>query len=141
MNRRTLLQLGSVGAAGALLLPKAALALSGNSSLQSPMAGGLFYTKEHPGRWAKKVGGHSPMIERKKSMIEVTTQHPMKAYKHYIIKHMILNENFEFVSEHYFNPEKDELPVSQYEIGALTHRLYAVSVCNRHDTWVTALDL
>lgn len=141
MNRRKVLQLGTVGAAGALFIPTQLMALSKTSPLQTIMGGGLYYTKEQPGRWARKAGGHSPAIERKKNRIEVTTPHPMNGFKHYIVKHMILNHKFEFVSEHRFDPRVDEIPVSQYDIGRLNHRVFAVSVCNKHDTWVTALDI
>ena len=93
MDRRAVLGLGIAGAAGSLFIPDGVLAAGHDTLLISQAAGGVFYTKERPGRWAKKVGGHLPMIERQVSRIEVTTGHPMKGFKHYIVKHMLLDVN------------------------------------------------
>ena len=138
MNRRNAIRLGFTAVAIGLAFPRASLA--GTSALNSPLAGGLFYTKKAPGRWAGKEGGHAPLIERSGSTIEVTTGHPMNGYEHYIVKHIILDEQYDFVSETMFNPETDS-PVSQHDIGGLSRTVYALSVCNLHDTWLSTLTL
>lgn len=139
MNRRTLLQLGLAGATTAVFVPQPVFA-SRLNPLKSPLAGSVFYTKEAPGRWAGKEGGHVPTIERSNNMIEVTTGHEMNGFVHYIIKHVILDENLGFVRETLFNPEKDS-PVSQHDISGLKNVVYAISLCNKHDAWLNALEL
>jgi superoxide reductase len=139
MNRRTLLQLALASATTAVLVPQPVFARSLNP-LKSPLAGSIYYTKEVPGRWAGKEGGHVPKVERSGNMIEVTTGHEMNGFVHYIIKHVILDENLGFVSETMFNPEKDS-PVSQHDISGLENVVYAISLCNKHDAWLNALEL
>jgi superoxide reductase len=104
------------------------------------LAGSLFYTADSPGRWAGKEGGHVPTILRSGNTTEVTTGHEMDGFNHYIIKHTILDENFAFVRETMFNPEKDS-PVSQHELSGLQNVVYALSLCNKHDAWLNALEL
>jgi superoxide reductase len=64
----------------------------------------------------------------------------MNGFIHYIVKHVILDENLAFVRETMFNPETDS-PVSEHDIGSLKNVVYAVSLCNKHDAWVNALEL
>ena len=138
MDRRTVLKLGFAGAAGSLFIPHGVLAAEADSAVTSRLAGGVFYTKDRPGRWAKKVGGHLPMIERAGSRIQVTTGHPMKGFKHYIVKHTILDDKFQVVAEKMFDPLKDA-PVSAHDIGELRNRVYVLSMCNIHDVWLNSL--
>ncbi len=145
MDRRRVLQFGLVGAvgaagaAGALFVPREVLA-AGFDPLKVPLAGTLYYTKDRPGRWAKKAGGHVPAITRAGGRLTVSTPHPMKGYKHYIVKHMILDGEFKLIGETLFNPTSDT-PVSTHDIGGLKGVVYAASVCNLHDTWLAALKL
>ncbi len=143
MDRRSILRLGAAAGAGVIgpvIIPGLALAKDPSRELHTPLAGGIFYTRERPGRWAKKAAGHLPVIERRGDRIRVTTRHPMTGYKHYIVKHMILDENFRFVREKVFDPGADK-PVSEYDISGMRRSLYAISMCNLHDTWVDALQL
>lgn len=141
MNRRALMRMGLLGTATAVFAPRVVLASeSVVNPFQSPLAGSIFYTADAPGRWAGKQGGHVPMIERTGSAIEVTTGHPMDGYNHYIIKHVILDQHFAFVREIMFDPAKDS-PVSEHDIAGLEHVVYAVSLCNKHDAWLNALEL
>ncbi len=140
MERRGILRLGLAGAAGSLFLPRAILAAGHGNATHSPMAGGVYYTRRNPGRWAKKIGGHLPTIEREGNKIEVTTGHPMKGFQHYIVKHMILDENFRFVAETRFDPLKDT-PMSSHDISKLRKTVYVASMCNIHDVWLNALYL
>ena len=104
----------------------------------SPLAGSLYYTAEKPGRWEKKVDGHLPIIEKIGNKIEVTTGHEMRGYEHYIVKHVIFDENFNLLSEKMFDPSKDT-PISSHKIGGLKNIVFALSLCNKHDAWVNAI--
>jgi superoxide reductase len=139
MDRRHFVRLGLVGTAAGLTVPHAVQAdTMGFDPFKTPMAGGLYYTLESPGRWAKKAKGHTPVIERNGGSFQVITPHPMDGYVHYIVKHMILDENFQFVREVLFHPEKDT-PITEHDIGNLKNVIYAVSMCNQHDLWLSAL--
>lgn len=143
MDRRSVLTLGAAAGAGIIgpvLIPGLSLAKDPSRELHTPLAGGIFYTQERPGRWAKKAAGHLPLIERRGDRVRVTTRHPMTGYKHYIVKHMILDENFRYVREKVFDPGVDK-PVSEYDISGMNRSLYAISMCNLHDTWINALKL
>ena len=101
---------------------------------------GVYYTLSNPGRWAKKAKGHAPRLERTGNKIEVYTKHPMKGFKHYIVKHVILDRKFNYVTETIFDPGNDQ-PLSEYDVSKLDDTIYAVSLCNLHDAWVSALKL
>jgi superoxide reductase len=126
MDRRSLIRLGFAGAAAGIIAPRAVLAGSGTDPMKVPFAGTFYYTKDAPGRWSKKAGGHLPTFDRSGGTIEVTTGHPMKGYEHYIVKHMIFDEKFALVGETMFDPEKDA-PVSKH--------------CNIHDSWLNVLEI
>jgi len=110
------------------------------------MAGGLFYTKDAPGRWSKKVGGHLPNIETAKGAggkleVKVVTAHEMKGYEHYIVKHVLLDKDFRFIDERMFNPTVDKAPISTFTLDAYQGPLHALSVCNKHDTWLNVIEV
>lgn len=141
MERRSVLLMGLAtvaGASGALSVTRGVRAAGKIDPLISPLAGGLYYTKQKPGRWAKKAGGHVPRIVRLGGKIRVTTPHPMSGFKHYIAKHVILDEDFRYISETLFDPAVDK-PISEYDAGKLTGVVYAVSMCNLHDVWLSAV--
>lgn len=145
MKRRAFVQLGIVGGAAGLILPRRVLG-AGGSALDTKMAGGVYHTKEAPGRWAKKVAVHVPEVTKKaasggKVQIDVITHHPMIAWKHYIVKHMLLDKNFKFIAEKMFDPTKDKVPQSSFTIAAYKGPLYVMSVCNIHDTWIGVITL
>jgi len=134
MDRRGFIRLTVFGAAAGIIAPTTVLASS------SGMAGGVYYTKDAPGRWSKKAGGHLPAIEVSGKKIQVTTSHAMSGYDHYIIKHIILNDKFEFLAEKMFDPMKDK-PVSQFSLDDHSGRIHVLSVCNKHDTWLNIADV
>nr|VFJ90326.1 MAG: superoxide reductase [Candidatus Kentron sp. LFY] len=145
MQRRNLIGLTLAGAVSGILMPKAVLGdpeadTSGKSA--DPMAGGVFYTEEAPGRWKGKEKGHLPIIrvEKKpgKASVQVTTGHEMKGHEHYIIKHILLDENYRFLDEKMFDPSKDKVPISIFSMDKYRGPIYALSVCNKHDTWLSA---
>jgi superoxide reductase len=135
MDRRRFIRLTAVGAASGIIAPTSVLAAS------SSMAGGVYYTKEAPGRWNKKIDGHLPIIEVSGTNIQVTTPHAMNSYEHYIVKHMILNDKFEFIDEKMFDPMKDKSPISQFDLAGYSGRIHVLSACNKHDTWLNIADV
>lgn len=146
MDRRTFVRFGIAGAAATIAAPRPAQAASKSSSLDGKMAGGVYYTKDAPGRWGKKVGGHVPIIEKKadsggKTRVRVTTRHGMPGYEHYIVKHVLLDKDFKFIAEKMFDPKKDKKPVSTFVLDGYRGPLYALSVCNKHDTWIDVIEL
>ena len=142
MDRRSFIRIGIVGAATGIIAPQSVLAGSLSQKINSSnMAGGVFYTKESPGRWAKKAGAHSPIIEKVDSGVRVVTGHPMKPNDHWIIKHVLLNEDFNFISENMFDPSKDKAAISKFSLPDNTDVVYALSVCNKHDSWLTMLEV
>lgn len=136
MDRRNFMRLAAIGAGTGMIAPKLAQAKSAS------MAGGVYYTKQSPGRWGKKVGGHLPTIEVSKGSkgvaVKVTTAHEMNAYGHYIVKHVVLDENYQFLAENMFDPKKDKAPVSNFSLGDYRGKLHVLSVCNKHDTWLNS---
>ncbi len=142
MDRRDFIRLTAVSTVAGVVVPSVALA---QESSTANMAGGVFYTQEHPGRWKQKVGGHLPIIEvselKDKTSVKITTAHEMNAYEHYIIKHVLLDQNFNFIAEHLFNPTEDKMAVSSFDIGSYKGTLYVLSVCNKHDTWLNSTEI
>ena len=141
MERRDFINLGLAGAVGSLLMPEYTLA--GND--QKHMAGGVFYTKQNPGRWSKKIAGHLPNIKIErvngKVMVQVSTAHGMDGYKHYIVKHVILDQNFNFIDEHMFDPMKDKIPISTFTLENYKGTIYVLSMCNKHDVWLNSKNI
>ena len=72
--------------------------------------------------------------------LSVSTPHEMKGYDHYIIKHIVLDNRFNIISEKVFDPSK-ETPVSKHNIIGYEDKLYVLSVCNNHDTWVDIIKI
>jgi len=105
------------------------------------LAGGVYYTQDEPGRWGKKAGSHVPMLEKVVGadgavVLKVTTDHPQQGYRHYIVKHQLLDASYRFLGEKMFDPEK-ETPVSEFTLPTnYTGMVYALSMCNRHDVWL-----
>jgi len=142
MDRRSFIRLAVAGSAAGIIAPE--IVLAGSKKISSdPMSGGVFYTKDSPGRWAKKAGPHSPIIQTSSGkdglVVDVVTSHPMKGYEHYIVKHMLLDKDFNFIDEKVFDPMKDS-PVSQFTLKSHSGPLYALSVCNLHDSWLTVAE-
>ena len=150
MNRRLFVRLGIASAASSIFIPQMVIGMSANKdkisqtlkTINSPnMAGGMYYTKDSPGRWEKKSGSHSPILSKTDSVITVLTAHPMKDGDHWIIKHVLLDSNFKFIEEHIFNPAKDKAAKSEFKLTNQKDVVYALSVCNKHDTWVNVIEV
>jgi len=145
MNRRNFIRLSALSSAASLALPSTVFAKQSAASLESKMAGNLYFTKENAGRWHKKVGGHLPSIQvsewNKKTRVKISTAHEMNAYSHYITKHILLDQDLNFIDEKLFDPKKDTVAVSQFELGNYKGLLYVLSVCNKHDTWLNSVEI
>ncbi len=141
MNRRNFVRWLSTGTAAAVITPKIASAAGDCQA----MAGGVFYTRERPGRWANKAGGHLPQLEITRHpagiRLKALTAHEMRGFEHYIVKHVVLNQRYQFVTEKIFDPQKDEVALSEFDLGNYQGRVHVLSVCNKHDTWLNHIDI
>ncbi|MEZ5672334.1 MAG: hypothetical protein R3E08_08075 [Thiotrichaceae bacterium] len=144
MNRRNFIYLGAAG--GALSLTTSNLIFAADLP-KLIGAGGLFYTKEMPGHWKGKEGGHVAQmaIEKVDNTLKVlvTTEHVMKFHDHYIVKHQLLDQDLQFLAEKMFtDPEKDTDPTSTHElVDYKGDVVYALSVCNKHDAWLSMIQV
>ena len=146
MNRRELIKWGVFGGAAGILTPQLLRAGEAQGQLHTAMGGGVYYTKASPGRWSKKVTSHLPNIEVAsnsdgKKEVLVVTRHVMEGFDHYIVKHMLLDGNFGFLMEKMFDPRDTEYPESTFTLDAYSGPLYALSVCNQHDTWISTAEI
>ncbi len=136
MDRRHFIQFGLAATASGLVVPTASLAAGSRTT-----AGGLYYTQDQPGRWAAKAGGHVPQVSLQKgqgsTLVEVVTPHEMKKYEHYIVKHILLDKDYQFLAEKLFDPTTELQPRSEFKLDNYSGPLYALSVCNKHDTWLS----
>jgi superoxide reductase len=139
MKRRDLFRWGTAGLGVALISPELVLA---KATAPAAGTGDIYYTKASPGRWKDKVGTHLPSIGIEKSgnkiTVKVVTSHEMKGYEHYIVKHVLLDQNYKFIDEHLFNPEKDKTAVSSFTLDNYSGAIYALSMCNKHDLWLNS---
>ena len=139
MNRRNFMRLGLAGAG--LMTLNATPLLAETKQAELIGAGGLFYTKENAGRWAGKIATHLPTIEIEKSTVKVTTAHEMNGFEHYIVKHVLLDKNYQFLDEHFFNPTTDKVAISTFNLPNYSGTLHVLSLCNKHDLWLNSVEL
>jgi len=142
MQRRNLIKLTLATAAGSMLAPGISSA-SQATDAANPLAGSVYYTKDAQGRWGGKAASHAPEIKIKKNAnaisVTVGTGHEMKGFEHYIIKHVLLDKDYAFVGEKMFDPAKDIQAISEFSLDKdYSGPIYALSVCNKHDTWLSA---
>lgn len=82
----------------------------------SRTAGGIYHTKDALGRWSEKIAGHVPNIEVNKTngkvVVKVVTAHGMNGYDHYIVKHVLLDKDYNFLMNIYLTLYKK---VSRYQ--------------------------
>lgn len=131
-SRRTFLK-GALSTAAAAAVTTSASTGSVFAASQNSMAG-IVYTKENPGKWAKKVGSHLPSIKIDGQKVVVETDHGMSA-KHFIVRHTLVSKDGEVLGEKTFTP--DDEAISSYTLPAgYKGKLYATSFCNKHDFWL-----
>ncbi|MCK9637229.1 MAG: twin-arginine translocation signal domain-containing protein [Methylobacter tundripaludum] len=140
MDRRDFIRLSAAGVGAGMVAPAMALADSGKQA-----AGSIYYTKDAPGRWSDKVATHLPNIEIEKAggkvAVKIVTAHEMKGYEHYIVKHVLLDQNYKFIDEYLFNPDKDKAAISTFTLHDYSGPIYALSMCNRHDLWLNGTEV
>jgi len=142
LNRREFLQCG-LAVGGGLLLPSL---VGGAPSIHvgGPLAGGVYYTRESPGLWESLVREHLPKLEKATGaggslIINVSTDHEMDGYDHYIVKHTLLDRKFKVLGHKTFDPRRDR-PISKYALlPGYQGPVYALSMCNRHDLWLEGI--
>lgn len=131
---------------------KTALVVSGGLAVSS-FAGeseaasypdGVIYTKENPGMWKGKEGGHAPIIdvsgEADYRKVTVKTNHVMTE-PHFIVRHTIVSSDGKVLGSKVFTPA-DKQAVSTYELPAgYKGKLYATSFCNQHDLWLSETNI
>jgi len=123
----------TLGVASGLALGQVPTAVAATGTLPK----GIVYTKENPGKWAGKEGGHLPKVSVEGKKVTITTEHVM-ANRHYIVRHTLVAEDGTELGGRTFNPADDEDAVSTYELPeGHSSKLYATSFCNKHDLWVT----
>ncbi len=143
MERRDFIRLSAASVGASIIVPAQALA---ENNKQALIKGDIFYTKEESGRWSGKVATHLPTIEVTKKggkvAVKVVTAHEMNGYEHYIVKHVLLDENYKFIDEHLFNPQEDKAAISSFTLENYTGRaLHALSLCNKHDLWLNSAEI
>lgn len=135
MQRRDFINVGLIGASASLIAPGIS-----HAGEKQNLAGGVYYTEKNPGRWSKKVAGHLPNIKLIKQVdkltVKVTTAHGMEGYEHYIVKHVLLDQQYNFIDEKMFDPMKDKAPVSEFTLENYKGYLHVLSMCNKHDVWL-----
>ncbi len=142
MNKRDFIRIGIAGAAGALFVPRELMAGMAEPALKTRLAGGVYHTGIAFGRWNKDVADHHlPEFEKQGDRLHVTTHHPMSAYGHYIIKHELLDADFNFITEHRYDPTTDKTPETVFDISGHGGVIYVLTMCNVHDLWVNAAEV
>jgi len=129
-DRRTFLKISAV-AVSALALTDIDSAFASSRTEYA----GIIYSKDNPGKWAKKVGSHAPLITIAGGKVTVETRHGMSE-AHFIVRHTLVLADGTVVGAKTFTAT--DKPVSTYTLPAgYKGQVYATSFCNRHDFWLT----
>jgi superoxide reductase len=93
----------------------------------------VIFTKDNPGHWAGKEGGHVPVATVLGDTLTVKTPHPMSD-AHFIVSHTVVLDGGRYLERATFT-SKDQ-PVSTHTLptgykGGIT----VTSACNLHDLW------
>lgn len=100
----------------------------------------LFYTAEQPGIWDQKIGSHVPRMTLEDGQVTVFTKHGMSE-EHFIVRHTLVGADGSVLGSQTFSPE-DEEARSRYALPeGYRGRLYATSFCNKHDLWLSTLEV
>ena len=143
MKRREYIRLSLASLGSSMVLPRQLLA-GPSVHVGGPLAGAAYYTRESPGLWSREISEHLPRVEVTRgrggsAVVTISTNHTMDGYRHYIVKHKLLDARFKVLGQKSFDPEKDQ-PVSRYGLLAgYQGPVYALSMCNRHDLWLEGI--
>ena len=142
MERRNFIRLSVLGAGALGATPHVLAQPTAVESLATLK--NIYFTQQSPGRWKGKEATHLPVItvttEGAKCHVNVVTPHEMKGLEHYIVKHVLLDKNYELLAEHIFNPLEDKIAASVFLINNYQGTLYALSMCNKHDLWLSSVN-
>ncbi len=134
-DRRMFLKSSAV-AVSALTLGSVGMA---NASSGGDDYAGIIYTAKNPGKWAKKVGSHAPVITVKGNEVTVETKHGMVA-AHFIVRHTLVLDEGKVLGTKTFSPT--DKAISSYTLpDGYKGDIYATSFCNLHDFWVTETEV
>ena len=106
---------------------------------KSALLAGIIYTKDNQGKWKGKDGSHAPLVEIKDKKITIRTDHGMSK-KHYIVRHTLVTEAGDVIGEKTFSSD-DEDAKSVFDLPEGQSKLYATSFCNKHDLWLTKVEV
>jgi len=141
MNKRDFICVSIAGAAGAMFVPRKLMA-DVAPALDTKLAGGVYHTATAFGRWNKQLAdAHLADFEKTKGKLHVVSHHPMKSYDHYIVKHELLDANFDFIAEHSYDPKRVKTPETTFDLGDRSGIIYVMAICNVHDVWVNATEV
>jgi len=133
-DRRTFLKTSTI-AVSALALSHTGSSFAAAGSAYT----GIIYTRDDPGKWAKKVGSHAPVVTINGDKVQVETRHPMSE-AHFIVRHTLVLADGTVVGGKTFTPA--DKPVSTYSLPpGYKGALQATSFCNRHDFWLTTVSV
>jgi len=139
MQRRDFIKLSVTSLGASIVIPSIALA-ENDKAIKA--GSDIYYTKDDPGRWSGKVATHLPNIDIEKTdgkiTVKVVTAHEMKGYEHYIVKHVLLDQNYKFLNEYLFDPIKEKAAISTFTLENYSGSLYVLSMCNKHDVWLNS---
>ncbi len=134
-NRRSFLKSGLI-IAGGMAVGKASTTLANIGTLPN----GIIYTATNAGQWKKKIGSHAPKVSMEGKTVTILTPHPMSR-KHYIVRHTLVADDGTVIGAKTFFPE-DQKAISAYTLpDKPVKKLYATSFCNKHDFWMTEVEL
>ena len=142
MERRDFIRLSALGLSVSVVAPAIAVA---EAEKHLKGAADIYYTKDNQGRWNGKAATHLPNIDVEKvgnkTIIKVVTAHEMKGYEHYIVKHVLLDQNYKFLQEHLFDPTKESAAISSFTLTDYSGPIFVASLCNKHDLWLNGADI
>ena len=132
LARRDLAKTALLGAAA--LLPAATAARAADAGYDN-----VVFTKDNPGHWAGKEGGHVPQATVEGGTLTVTTPHPMSD-AHFIVSHTVILEGGKYLGRATFTP-KDK-PTSTHALPAgYKGTVTVTSACNLHDLWSNTISV
>lgn len=142
MDKRDFIRVSVAGVAGALFVPRVLMAGMVEPALKTKLAGGVYHTDVAFGRWNKKISElHLAETSKHGHDLHVISHHPMPGYQHYIVKHELLDANFNFITEHRYDPTKVKTPETTFNIKGHKGLIYVMTMCNVHDVWINATEV
>ena len=130
LRRRDLAKSALFGAS-VLAIPATARAADSGSLMN------VVFTKDNPGHWAGKEGGHVPIATVSGDTLTVKTPHPISD-AHFIVSHTVVLEGGKYLDRTTFT-SKDQ-PVSTHALPAgYKGSITVTSACNLHDLWAATI--